>query len=130
MNGLLISAIVAITLALVFYTIGVWSEHREKLLKKKHLLFFGLGLIMDSTGTFLMSKIAEDSTGGGTLSFYIHQVTGGLAIGLMLLHLLWAVFVLVKGSEKAKESFHRFSVVVWGFWLIPYFVGMIIGMKG
>ena len=34
MTGKLITAIVTITLALVFYTIGVWSEHRSKQLKK------------------------------------------------------------------------------------------------
>lgn len=33
MNGLLLGAIVAISLALVFYTIGVWREHQEKILK-------------------------------------------------------------------------------------------------
>lgn len=34
MTGTLIAAIITITLALVFYTIGVWSEHRSKQLKK------------------------------------------------------------------------------------------------
>jgi uncharacterized repeat protein (TIGR03987 family) len=50
MNGLLVSAIVTISLALVFYTIGVWREHKEKVLKKIHVLYFGLGLIFDTTG--------------------------------------------------------------------------------
>lgn len=35
-------AVIAITLALFFYTIGVWSEHRAKLLKPLHLAFFWL----------------------------------------------------------------------------------------
>ncbi len=34
MTGILMVAIITITLALVFYTIGVWSEHRSKKLKK------------------------------------------------------------------------------------------------
>ena len=59
MSGLLICAIVAISLALVFYTIGVWSEHKEKVLKKLHVLFFGLGLAFDTTGTSIMSVIAK-----------------------------------------------------------------------
>lgn len=42
MNLTLIFAIITITLALIFYTIGVWSEHRSKKLKKLHLLFFWL----------------------------------------------------------------------------------------
>ena len=39
MNLTLIFAIITITLALIFYTIGVWSEHRSKKLKKLHLIY-------------------------------------------------------------------------------------------
>ena len=124
------SAIVTISLALVFYTIGVWREHRERVLKKMHVLFFGFGLLFDTTGTSLMTIIAGEKAASNLFTFYIHQFTGGLAIILMLVHFLWAIYVLVKGSEKAKANFHRFSVIVWGFWLIPYLVGMIIGMRG
>lgn len=130
MRGLIIGAVVTISLALVFYTIGVWSEHREGVLKKIHLLFFGSGLIFDSTGTFLMSVISDNKAVTDLTTFYIHRFTGGLAIALMLVHFLWAIYVLYKGSVKDKENFHKLSVIVWLFWLIPYFVGMIIGMKG
>ncbi len=100
------------------------------MLKKTHLLFFGLGLVFDTTGTSLMSIIAGEKAALSLFTFYIHRITGGLALMLMLVHFLWAIYVLAKGSEKAKENFHRFSVIVWGFWLIPYLVGMIIGMRG
>ena len=51
MSPLLIKAVIAITLALILYTIGVWSEHRAKVLKPVHLVFFWLGLCMDTAGT-------------------------------------------------------------------------------
>ncbi|MEI8198812.1 MAG: TIGR03987 family protein [Eubacteriales bacterium] len=51
---LLIAAIVTITLALVFYTTGVWSEKMQGQLKKWHLLLFWTGIIFDTTGTTLM----------------------------------------------------------------------------
>ena len=57
-------AVIAITLALIFYTIGVWSEHRARILRPAHLVFFWLGLCADTTGTMMMSKLA-DGTGGG-----------------------------------------------------------------
>ena len=57
----LIMAIITITLALVFYTIGVFSERKAHILKK-------------------------------------------------------------------QESFHKFSIFVWLVWLVPYILGMIIGM--
>ena len=126
MSGILITAIVTITLALVFYTIGVWSEHRSKKLKKPHLVFFWLGLCMDTTGTMLMGEIAGHSMIAG--NFSVHGVTGALAILLMIVHAIWATVVLVKDNEKATKNFHKFSLVVWAIWLIPYIIGLIMGM--
>lgn len=116
-------AVVTITLALIFYTIGVWSEKGQGELKKWHLVVFWLGLIFDTTGTTIMSKIA---TGGFKLNF--HGITGLLAIVLMLFHALWATVVLVRNNEKTKANFHKLSIVVWLIWLIPFISGAIFGM--
>lgn len=121
---MLIFAIISITLALVFYSVGVWSEKIQGVLKKWHLVIFWFGLAFDTLGTALMSEIAE---GGFELSF--HGVTGLIAILLMLFHALWATRVIVKNDEKSKVSFHKFSLLVWFIWLIPYISGMIFGMS-
>ena len=123
MTGALIAAIITITLALVFYTIGVWSEHQSKKLKKIHLIFFWLGLCMDTTGTSLMGRIAKQSIFSGKLS--LHGITGALAIILMIIHAIWATIVLVKNNEDSAKNFHRLSIAVWVIWLVPYFLGMI-----
>lgn len=121
---MLIFAIISITLALIFYSVGVWSEKLQGVLKKWHLVIFWCGLAFDTLGTALMSEIAE---GGFELSF--HGVTGLIAILLMLFHALWATKVIVKNDEKSKVSFHKFSLLVWFIWLIPYISGMIFGMR-
>lgn len=129
MNGMLIFAIITITLALLFYTIGVFGERKSKTLNKKHVIIFWLGLLCDTTGTLTMSKIAKTGIESiGTTSQMIHGVTGFLAIILMLFHAVWATFVLYKNDEGQKAKFHKFSIVVWIVWLVPYIVGMIIGM--
>ena len=127
MTGTLIIAIITITLALVFYTLGVWSEHRSKQLKKSHLVLFWLGLCMDTTGTILMGRIAKQSMFSGQLS--LHGITGALAIVLMIVHAIWATIVLVKKNEASAKNFHRLSIVVWAIWLVPYILGMMIGMR-
>lgn len=124
MNTILILAIITITLALIFYTIGVFSERRSGELNWKHVGLFGLGLIFDTTGTTIMSSLV---TAGNTAN-PLHQITGVLAILLMAFHLIWAIVVLIRKNEKAKATFHKFSLVVWLFWLIPYIIGMLIGM--
>jgi uncharacterized repeat protein (TIGR03987 family) len=119
-------AVIAITLALIFYTIGVWSEHRAKVLKPVHLVFFWLGLCMDATGTAMMSKLAA-GTGGGLMS--AHGITGMIAIILMMIHAVWATAVLVRRDEKAMHTFHRLSIIVWVIWLVPFVLGMMMGMR-
>ena len=125
MSPLLMKAVIAITLALILYTIGVWSEHRAKLLKPVHLAFFWLGLCADTAGTLMMSKLA-DGSGGGLMG--AHGITGMIAIILMMIHAVWATVVLVRKDEKAMHTFHRFSILVWVIWLVPFVLGMMMGM--
>lgn len=120
---MLISAIITITLALVFYTIGVWSEKLQGELKVWHLIIFYVGLVFDTTGTTIMSKIAN---GGFKLNF--HGITGLLAILLMLFHAIWATVVIARKNERAMASFHKFSILVWIIWLVPFISGAIFGM--
>ena len=122
MTGEVLLSTILITLALVFYSIGVWSERLAGRLKGWHLIFFWGGLIFDTTGTAIMMEMA------GGIGFDIHGVTGVLAILLMVIHAVWATIVLVRKDEKAISNFHKFSVVVWAIWLVPYFSGFFVSM--
>ena len=115
---------IVITLALIFYSIGVWSERLQGRLKVWHTVFFWMGLVCDTWGTGLMFDMA------GGLTFDVHGLSGLLAIVLMFVHAIWATIVLVRKNEKMINSFHRFSVVVWLIWLIPYFSPMFFAMQG
>ena len=116
------TATVFINLALLFYTIGVWSERIQGRLKVWHTVLFWFGLVCDTLGTGMMF----DYVGG--MSFDIHGLSGMLAIVLMLIHAVWATIVLVKKDEKMIVNFHRFSIFVWLIWLIPYFSPMLFSM--
>ena len=120
---MLVYAVISITLALVFYTIGVWSERIQGQLKKWHLVIFWLGLVFDTIGTLLMDKLASN---GFQLNF--HGVTGLLAILLMVFHAVWATIVVVRDNKEARANFHKFSIIVWIIWLIPYVSGAALGM--
>ncbi|PKQ16407.1 MAG: TIGR03987 family protein [Actinobacteria bacterium HGW-Actinobacteria-7] len=109
-----IGASIIITLALVFYSVGVWSERIAGRLKPWHLGFFYLGLACDTVGTGMMFSFAKGMT------FDVHGITGVLAIVLMLVHAVWATVVLVRRDENWITRFHTFSIVVWVVWLVPY----------
>ena len=120
---MLFYAVVSINLALLFYSIGVWSEKIQGELKKWHVVVFWIGLVFDTLGTTIMGKIA-----GSGFGINFHSITGLLAIILMLFHALWATLVLKKNDTKTKVSFHKFSILVWIIWLIPFLSGAVFGM--
>ena len=124
---MLIYAIIFINLALLFYTIGVWSEKLQGTLKLWHLGLFLLGLVCDTTGTLLMESIASNSA-QAVSGVNLHGITGVIAIALMLIHALWAAVVLIKKNENMISKFHKFSIVVWIIWLIPFISGAMSHM--
>jgi len=114
---------VLITLALVFYPNGVWSERFAGRLKPWHLAFFWAGLACDTAGTGIMMEMA------GSISLVeMHSLTGVIAILLMAVHAIWASVVLARKDERAIVNFHRFSVFVWVIWLVPYLNGFFMNM--
>lgn len=126
MSGILIFSAVTITLALLFYSVGVWSERFSKYLKRWHVITFWLGFTFDVTGTIAMHFISDhpfDLTDP-------HTLTGQIALWLMLAHATWASVVVRKDNKILRKSFHRYSLIVWLIWLIPYISGMILGMSG
>lgn len=124
MNILLIMSMVVITMALIFYTWGVIGEARRKYLLPKDAVLFGLGLICDAVGTFMMSRIS--ASGEKVLSEGVSQlmaVTGSIAIALMALHFVLSI-VLIK-KDIYRNKFHTISLTIWCFWLVSYITGPI-----
>lgn len=66
--GMVIFAAIIISLALVFYTIGVFAERRSGTLRPKHLAFFWTGFVFDTAGTTIMSMVAGETGGAGSPS--------------------------------------------------------------
>ncbi|MDH3456899.1 MAG: HsmA family protein [Gemmatimonadota bacterium] len=125
MSPLLIASTTLITLALVFYSLGVWSERIVRYLRPWHVAAFWTGFFFDVSGTLAMHRLAE-----GRFDLRdLHTLTGQIALWLMLIHAVWATWVTRKGSDNARTGFHRYSLLVWLVWLIPYVGGMYLGMS-
>ncbi len=122
MTPLLQLSITIMFTALGAYTVGVWSERIAGKLKTWHLIFFWLGFVADSIGTNLMGVIA----GGWSLN--LHSLTGIAAIILMLVHAVWATYVILQKDKDTAGKFHKFSVTVWVIWLIPFISGLVLAM--
>jgi len=124
MPGLTVAASVLITLALVFYSIGVWAERLARYLRGWHVVAFWTGFAFDVAGTGAMELMKPGFDWASA-----HTITGQIALWLMLAHALWASWVVHRGAERARVRFHHFSLFVWCVWLVPYFGGMYLGMR-
>lgn len=123
MPTIVLYALIYFTLALLFYTVGVWSERLKKELKPWHLIFFWLGLIADTLGTIYVKMQV-----GEVVIYNFHTITGIAGLLLMMIHTIWATVIIIKNNPKQILNFHKFSVIVWLIWLIPYFTGFFSGM--
>lgn len=122
MSPTLIGAVVTILSAAVLYSIAVFAEARSHQLKPWHLALFWLGLVFDTTGTTLMSRIA------GGFELNVHGALGVIAIVLMLVHAGWATIVLLMGREKWLRNFHHFSLTVWSLWMVALVTGFVLAI--
>jgi uncharacterized repeat protein (TIGR03987 family) len=103
---LLLFSSITISLALVFYSIGVWAERISRLLKKWHVITFWIGFFFDVTGTLAMHYISDnpfDLTDP-------HTLTGQIALWLMLAHAIWATSVVKRNDELLRKNF---TDIVW-----------------
>ena len=126
-------AIALISLALVFYTVGVWAERRSGELRWWHVGAFAAGLTADISGTTAMGMIA--TSGGPTgveqdpfpgPDHSDHRRPRARPVGPP--RLAWATITMLRNRPEEKRAFHRFSVIVWAIWLLPYLTGMAAAM--
>ena len=115
----------AITLALICYSIGVWAERIARSLKGWHVHAFWTGFFFDAGGTYGMHRLAQGSFDPSKP----HTITGQVALWLMLAHAVWATVVIRRGSGEARRGFHRYSLIVWLVWLVPYVGGIYLGIR-
>jgi uncharacterized repeat protein (TIGR03987 family) len=85
---------------------------------------FWIGLTSDILGKWTMHRLAN-----GPFDFIApHTLTGQIALWVMLIHAIWATSVARKDSDELRTNFHRYSLIIWLIWLVPYFGGMYMGM--
>ena len=115
-------SMIMITLALVFYTVGVWVARIAGRLRWWNVILFWLGLVADAWGTVLMMRMA------GGLAFDVHGVSGLIAILLRVANAIGGTWVMLRGDEGWVRRFPRISAWVWLIWLIPWLSPMVFAL--
>jgi len=119
----LLYAVILFTVALVFYTTGVWAERLGKRLKPWHVVMFSLGVAADALATWLTYNFI------GGIVYTPHAIFGFIALILMTFHFLWATWVISRKNELIISRFHHFSIFAWGIWMASYLTGFVLGIE-
>ena len=129
MNLTLIFTIVAMILALVFYTWSVINVKRTNSINKTHILLLWLGFIWNCIGIYLVSQIVQSNTATMDIATAtLQSLTGMFAVFIMLFHCIWATWILIRNNEFQQKAFYIYSLIVWVVWLAPYGINIMLGM--
>ena len=111
-----------VTIALVFYSIGITKEQRGKKVTSRVLLFFTIGVLLDITATILM--IIGSSKGMLTLHGFIGYSS---LLGMLTdTSLLWRHNIKQGSSAMVTNNLHIYSRIAYIWWVIAYITGGLL----
>lgn len=102
--------------ALSFYTFSIFKERSMGYLMTWLTIMFFFGFLSDLVGTSIMFSVAKDK-------FAPHAVCGYIALGVMLVHLTWAILANCKVGN-CQHYFTKCSIYAWGLWMIAFITGV------
>lgn len=121
MKPVTLIGVVAMVVALVLYSIGVWGAFRAKKVSRRNVMFILGGLVFDVLGTVMMFITAGNRflweaphTWGALLAFL-----GMLIVGIVG---LWA---LNAGKDEALAKLSRWALAPWTLWAVVFVWGML-----
>ena len=122
MNKLLMVGTSVVFFALLFYTIGIFTEQKHKKVLPKVLLFLTMGIIADIIATGFM--IAGSSKG----IFTLHGIIGYSSLLGMLIDnvLIWRLKIRSGINTDVPDSIHVYSRYAWIWWVIAFITGGLL----
>jgi uncharacterized repeat protein (TIGR03987 family) len=117
----IIRAVIVVTGALIFYSIGVITEQRKKAVTHRVLVFLTGGVVLDISATTLMIL------GSTNYPFTVHGFLGYIALLLMLIDavLIWR-HRFQNGQSAISKKLNLYTRFAYGWWVIAYIVGAIM----
>ncbi len=125
MNALSITGATIVTLALIFYSIGIISEQVKRKIIPRVLIFITLGVVLDVTATIFMILGSKNSP------FTLHGFIGYSALFLMLIELvkIWRAYNKSGMRADVPKGLHMYSRFAYIWWVVAYITGSLIAMS-
>jgi len=108
--------------ALLFYSIGIFTEQKQKKVVSRVLWFLTLGIIFDITATCFM--IAGSSKG----LFTFHGIIGYSSLLGMLIEniLIWRLRIGNGPGAVVPDAIHKYSRYAYYWWVVAFITGGLL----
>ena len=122
MNTIIIVGVVIVILALLFYSLGIFTEQRQKRISKRVLIFLSLGLLFDISATACMIIGSTNS------AFTFHGLIGYSGLLAMSIETGLAFRFYSKYGEKKEvgKRLHWYSRISYLLWVIVFITGSLL----
>jgi uncharacterized repeat protein (TIGR03987 family) len=111
--------ILALLVALVLYSLGVWGAFRAKEVRVRDLVLIWVGFVFDVLATTMMALqiggIAQD----------LHTVLAFIGMIGMLLGAVVGTWAHAAGNDSVKAAVARWIVAPWVVWVAVFVWGMV-----
>ena len=116
MNSTLIIGVVIVTGALIFYSMAIWTEQRQKVYTPFILTTLTIGVSLDMTATAFMIA------GSRNYPFTVHGLLGYSALSAMLVDtvLTWRYWRSEKKHQPVTRGLHVYTRLAYLWWVIAY----------
>jgi uncharacterized repeat protein (TIGR03987 family) len=121
MNPFLMAGSAIVVVALVFYSIGVITEQRKRLVTNFVLTFISLGLFCDLTGTVCMII-------GAQKIITLHGLIGYSALVGMLVDIVLLYRFKKSRLQTPSRALHLYTRIAYLWWVVAFVSGCALAM--
>jgi uncharacterized repeat protein (TIGR03987 family) len=115
--------IVAMVIAVVLYSIGVWGAFRAKRFSQKNVMFVVGGVVFDAIGTGAMFVSA-----GYAFKNDLHTWVALVAFFAMLLLGIVGTWAVQKNRDELLAKLSRWALAPWALWAVVFVWGFFTNM--
>lgn len=122
MNILILTGTCLVFIALLFYTLTLRNERKNRKINKPLLRTLALGLLFDISATICMIAGSNNSP------FTLHGVIGYSALFLMCIEgfLIWDTYRKEGLEASISSQIHTYTLVAYCWWIVAFISGGVI----
>ena len=117
--------VLAVVVAMVLYSIGVWGAFRSKKFSQRNVMFILVGVVFDVIATGGMFIAAGNRFQFDTLFNIVHTTIALLGFFGMLAVGITGTWAVQTKKEELLASLSRWALAPWAVWAVSFVLGLL-----